>query len=366
VKFPDRPGAEPALAAPPSSRSPLDPLTYFDQVLAVAHRALDAAGRVEHTYRVAERDLRFSFAGETLETLLTPALAHLAGPHDGSPDLSVIVWDSQSTGVKMPPPPWEPEDHLPRGQIRGFESTRVAIANLPGMDGFNLLDRERRLALYWRSRPNVISYHERSFPFRVILNWWAASHDIQFAHAAAVGYEDGGVLITGKSGAGKSTSALACLGSGLRYASDDHVLLERRLGLYVHSLYNSGKLHLERLADLPRFEPYVRNPDDLDEGKALIFVQQASPDEVSRGFPVRAILIPKITGRAQTRIMPISRAAALAALAPSSMFLLPGDDRRAFQNFARYVRQVPCFSLLPGTDLATIPEAIKTLLAKLK
>ena len=353
------------MAKPPSGSSPLDPLDYFDQVLAAAHRAQDTARRVRHCYRVAGRDLHFAFAGEALDTLLTPALAHLTGPDDGSPDLSVIVWDSESTGVRMPPPPWEPKDHLPRGQIRNFDSTRVAIANLPGLDGFNMLDRERRLALYWRSSPKVVSYHERSFPFRVILNWWAASHDIQFAHAAAVGHEDGGVLITGKSGTGKSTSALACLGSGLLYASDDHVLLERRAGLYVHSLYNSGKLHLERLADLPHFQPYVRNSEDLDEGKALVFVHQVSPEEVSGGFPVRAILIPKVTGRAETQIVPISRAAALVALAPSSMFLLPGDDRRAFHNFVRYVREVPCFSLLAGTDLATIPEAVKALLEKL-
>ena len=58
----------------------------------------------------------------------------------------------------------------------------------------------------------------------------------QLVHAAAVGSEAGAVLISGKGGLGKSTTALSCLGKGLTYVGDSHVVVQLDPFPRVHSL----------------------------------------------------------------------------------------------------------------------------------
>jgi hypothetical protein len=339
-------------------------LAYFEELRAAAERARRAAGTVERSFRVAGRAVRLSFAGPAMVGPLTAALAHLetaAAP----PDLVIHVWDSASTGVPAPAPPWRPDDHLARGFIRGFNGSRFSTANLPVMDGFSMLDHERGTAVHWDPSAARITLHERSFPLRVILAWWAARHGLQFAHAGAVGRPDGGVLIAGAGGSGKSTAALACVGSDLAFVSDDHVLLGDEPIPTVHSLYCSAKLHWDHLERLPHLKRCVANGGQAGEDKALLFLDRAFPAQISAGFPVKAILVPRITGEHDTRVAPITGAAALAALAPSSMFLLPGEDAAAFRHLAGIARRVPAFELRSGSDLAQISGAVARLLAEL-
>jgi hypothetical protein len=59
-----------------------------------------------------------------------------------------------------------------------------------------------------------------------------------------------------------------------------------------------------------------------------------------------------------TVLSPISRAAALAALAPSTIFQLHPPQENALARMAALVSQVPCYSLELGSDIERIPEAI--------
>ena len=77
---------------------------------------------------------------------------------------------------------------------------------------------------------------------RNILHWWAASTSGQLIHAGALGRPDGGVLLLGAGGAGKSTTTLASLGSALRIAGDDFNLVDTAEPVTVHSLYSGAKL----------------------------------------------------------------------------------------------------------------------------
>jgi hypothetical protein len=63
-------------------------------------------------------------------------------------------------------------------------------------------------------------------------------------------------------------------------------------------------------------------------------------------------------------LKPASPAAGLAALAPSTIFQLPGAGKEAFQAMGQLVRQVPCYQLNLGTDIGEIPEVILELLAE--
>jgi hypothetical protein len=81
------------------------------------------------------------------------------------------------------------------------------------------------------------------------------------------------------------------------------------------------------------------------------------------GFPLRALLLAVVTGETETRVRPASAAASLAALAPTTVFQLPGDGAEAFARLGALVRNIPSHRLELGTDLAAIPDAIAGVLA---
>jgi len=84
------------------------------------------------------------------------------------------------------------------------------------------------------------------------------------------------------------------------------------------------------------------------------------------GFPIKAVLIPRITGQSDTSVRPTTTGAALRALAPSTIFQLAGSGQTAFQTMSSLVKQVPCYSLELGTEMAQIPEVILSLLLSLE
>jgi hypothetical protein len=185
-------------------------------------------------------------------------------------------------------------------------------------------------------------------------------------HGGGVGTPDGGVLLVGKGGSGKSTCSLVSLMSELRYAGDDYTMVSLEPRPWLHSLFSSGKVHPANLWRVPHLEPAVSNADHLATEKAVVFVDQDFPDRPIDGFPLRAIVLPTITGGPHTRVLPTSRAAALAALAPSTVFQLHTAGSEALQYMAQLVRRVPAYVLELGTDVSEIPGVILALLDQLR
>ncbi len=250
-----------------------------------------------------------------------------------------------------------------RGEIEGFNTARIRTVFQQGADILLMLDRRRSEALYWISDYRKIRYWERSFPLRTTFHWWLEDLNLQPAHAAAVGLAEGGVLIAGQSGSGKSTAALACLDSELQYAGDDYVLVAHSPP-HVYSLYNTAKLEPDNLARLPHFEALITNRDRLDREKAMIFLHACAPAKLIGGFPIRAILASRITGLRDTTLRQATAGEAFLALAPTTLCHLPGAEREAFAKINALVRQVPAYRLEAGTDLPQIPRTILGLLRR--
>lgn len=336
---------------------------YFQSVYELFKSSQQVTGPVERSYIIGGYLIRLSFSGAALLSL-TRALEHLAAGDHSTPDLTICLWDSESTGQRMTPPPWQERDFLARGVIQGYNTERIYTAFQHGSGAVSVLDKERNLAIFWAPDPRV-PYWEKGSPVRTILHWWLLSKGLQLVHAAAVGNSTGAVLIGGKGGSGKSTTALACLESNLSYVGDDYTLLGLDSGPVVQSLYSSAKLNSDHVQRFPALLPKIANPERLADEKALLFVNEHDPLKVATRLAVRAILLPRVTGLAETRLKRISVAITLAALAPSTIFQLPRAGNEAFKFLATFARQLPCFSLEVGTDLSTIPPVIEGLLAEI-
>jgi hypothetical protein len=357
---------------PPRTERP-DPVSFFDTVVERSEHAERAAGGpVDHVVAIDGYIIRLRFAGATLAPALTPALTHLeTGP--GKPDLTVRIWDSASTGVAWPPMPWfrapghvdsagRPidNDSTPRGDVRGYCTDRIAMH--VGDKLFSLLDLERNVAVYWCESLDRLPLWERGAPLRSILHWWLRARGLQLVHAGAVGTPAGAALLAGKGGSGKSTTALTSLNDGLLYLSDDYSLVKLDPTPHVYSLYNTAKVRPDNLERVPHLRDAVVNRDALGSEKALFFVQRQFPDRIVPRLPIRAIMLPRVTGLPDTTIEPASKRESLAALSLSTLHQLAGSGRELLQTIARLVDAVPSHHLNLGTDLTQIPKALASML----
>ena len=339
-----------------------DRVAYFSATYELAQSAAHSAGGfVDRTYTIAGLPVRLRFAGPALISPIMQAFEHL-DLSDSEPLLTVCLWDTASTGKKMLAPPWQGEDFLARGVIQGYNDERIYTAFQHGSGAVNMLDAERNLAVFWVPTADELPYWEKGSPLRTILHWWLARNERQLVHGAAVGNHRGAVLIGGKGGSGKSTSALACLKSDLLYIGDDYTVLGNDPRPTVYSLYNSAKINADNVERLPHLLEKLSNPDRLNSEKALLFVHEHYPAKTVAGLPLRAILLPRVTGLPETNLKKSSTAHALAALAPSTIFQLPRAGAEAFKFLAGIAKQVPCFTFEVGTDLSGIPAAIERFL----
>jgi len=228
------------------------------------------------------------------------------------------------------------------------------------------MDTRQNLAIYWLHDAEALPYYEKGYPFTTILNWWMENQELQCVHAAAVGTNEAGVLLPGKSGSGKSTTALTCLNSALSFISDDTCVVTCCPQPYAYSLYNTAKLVSEEdIARLPHLAAKVINPNRIDGEKAMILVNRHYPEKIVKGFPIKAVLTLRITGKPETKLQTATAGAALKALAPSTILQLPGAGQKALRSIAKLLKQVPCYVLELGIDQERIPGVILDLLSRL-
>ena len=320
-------------------------------------------GPVERFYTIGGYTIKLRFANTALIPFITPALKHLAVKPSPMPACTVYLWDSASTHTRMPSPPWSWDDYIARGEILGYNDEHIRTVFRLGSGILNMFNTKLNVALFWIRDANLTPYYEGASPLRTILHWFASYHSRQLVHAAAVGTSRGGALLVGKGGSGKSTTALTCLLSGMLYVGDDYVLLSNGETIpFVYSLYNSAKLDPGKMWRLPNLLTAVSNSEMLDTEKALIFTYDYYPERVTGGFPVRAILLPRITGLSETRLKKVSSAVSLKAAAPSTILQLPGAGHETLQNLTNFIKQVPSYVLELGSDLNKIPDVILSLL----
>jgi len=252
----------------------------------------------------------------------------------------------------------------PRGEVLDFDCEEISAIYHPGPDTLSVLDRASGKAFYLLRDNAPLPFWELSSPFRHILHPWFSTRGLQYTHAGAVGGASGGVLLAGKGGSGKSTTSLLCVSAGMHYAADDYCLT-RPEDAQVFSLYNTAKLKgPEDLQRLPEMAGRSFNEDSFEHGgvgKGTFNLSEVWPERMATGFPLRAILLPTITDRAESRLEPCSPGEALLALAPSTLAQLPYSGQADCLRLAALTNKVPAYRLYLGSDLAQISRLIEDL-----
>lgn len=321
-------------------------------------------------FRLAGGQVHARVAGRDLAQQVGQAFAHLriAEPPHGGAELALDLWDGKATGISLPR--GTILDSIPGWYEGGGISTissdsRYYIHGL--FDSRAMIDRKARRLLCWTASGERLSLYERGKPFRVLLSVWLHDRGVQVVHAALVSSEGRGVLLPGRGGAGKSTSALACLLSGFEYLGDDYIGLERHAGgaFLGHSLYDSTWLEPDQLLRFPSLVPHVTEGGLSSERKRLVHLSRVLPERLGRSVPIRLLVLPRVTQTSTTEARPASRAETVLAMAPTSVFeLAPRVGASGFRRLAALAAEVPAYWLELGGDLRSIPGCIHDLLRR--
>jgi len=350
----------------------LDTLETVEEQVAffqnVYHRYLEAresAGEIDFYYRICDTTLRLSFAGRALIHHITPAFSHLRIPQIEAPDLTICLWDSTSTNTNMPPPPWKRDRYTYRGDIWGYNSSRIKTAFHWFEFSLNMMDLEARRGLFWVDHAAGLPSWLNAAPLRTLLHWWLEKNECQLVHAAAVGTERGAVLLTGKGGIGKSTTALSSLKSGLFYLGDDYIVARLKPEPCAFSLYNTAKLNADHVEHFPEFGRFISNTKNLKDEKAVMFLHPAFSGQIMKAMPLKAVIVPHISGNDKSRLTTTSSENILRAASFTTMTQLPGAGIKTYEFLNQLSASLPCFNLELGRDLAHIPVALSEVLQTL-
>ncbi len=319
-------------------------------LLDFAEAAARAAPR-EHAFQLCEERIELRVAGADFEGRLTKALRHaaLTFPATREPALRVHAVDSRAIGSEAPPGwpfPYMSRRHLERLHVSA--DRRIYMTLDEDTRTWHVFDRARRRAAILTADALRLPDWEHAFPLRTLLNWLLAPTPATLAHAAVVCGGDRGVLLAGAGGSGKSTTTAACLEIGLETCGDDFVALTNGAVPRAHALFDSLKLDERSLAWFPQLAPFVANPAAAPALKARIHLSALGASRLRASCSLIAILVPRLAPGESTRVVPLSKTAALCALAPSTLFLTRGAETETAAKLGALVRRLPTYELRIG------------------
>ncbi len=338
-------------------RPEADQQAFFDTVLGLAAAAEAATGVVSHDLDIAGCRIRLNFAGPVLADALLPAVSHRLADGPGPPDVTLHVWDSASTGVAICPPPVRQHCFSERGDIWTFHSERFRSAFHWSEYSLSLFDEATGTGVFWIRSPDGLPYWTRASPFRTLFHWIMRARGAQLVHAAVIGTPAGGVLVTGRGGVGKSTTALACLAAGLDYVGDDYVVLAGGATMTAHSLYRTAKVNPDQAGRFARFAPALLGGAAVaGEEKAVMFL-----DAVAPALPLVAVVTPRFGDGPDTVVEPVAPALLIGAATYTTLAQLPHAGQATVEFIGTQLDRLPGYRLVLGHDIDRVPDAIQAL-----
>lgn len=298
---------------------------------------------------LAGRAIRLDFAGPALANRLAPAFGHLSPASTREPELTIEAWDRASAGRAAPAPPWDVAQYAPRERIRGIDPRELRAAYDLGAGILSLYRPGSGVGVWHAAESASLPRWVVRTPFRNLIGWWAEEVGLTFAHASVVGRDGACILLPGRSGSGKSTTALAAAVHGLDFLADDLCLLDTT-ACTAHAPYQWAKAEADAIARLPSLASTIV---DTEEGQSLV-----RPPNLVRSATVVGIALPMISGQPSTTVAPATAAEAVFALGPSTLIEGNGAGAASLARLAQLARALPAVHLQLGTDLAEVASVV--------
>lgn len=307
---------------------------------------------------------RLAISGDRALAAVTPAFSHLPqlvqgkglSPVHGFLHVGVCLEEEQRWHT------WA------RGSHRFADGVLAVIHHDPFAVELHQPDAGARMELQL-SEAALKGGDHRAQPAHHALAAWLANRGALMVHAGAVEIDGRAVLLVGRGGSGKSTTALACAQAGFGFLGDDLCVVEPAdpasgEAAKVHAIYGTAKLcadSRERLSAqnwpllgmTPRGKWAVALPDHLSLAPsatlgAIVLVRPGAPSP-------RAQQAPRL---------PLSPRAALSGLASTALPVANGSVKPSqwLHTMAALLRDVPVFAQELSWDLPAVADCLRSVL----
>lgn len=304
-----------------------------------------------HYITVNGLPIRFSFQSANAANIIMPAFEHLKCDPIEDVSLSVMICDRKLSDALLSQSPWYDEIMQCRDKILMVNGENFHMQYNPDNTIYSVIDTDTKIAYYYSDDFTEIPYYEKSAPLKFILHWWCEMHGMCLVHAAAVGIDGTGVLLVGRGGSGKSTTAVSAAAHGLKYVGDDYVVLSHHPFNAAVSIYCSAKVNDDVLDRLPAFHRHIANPDRLDDDKALIFLDENFKSVWTDKIELKAIVATRISeGKACLKKSP--PLSVFAEIASSTIFQMPGSGAKTLRALKNIFQELPVYTLELNTDFS--------------
>ena len=300
---------------------------------------------------LAGRILRIRVADQRVEQLIELAFGHLRhqlGAERPTLELRVAIGDVPGSHLT------EPSDavgvfRLPGGGVAVHHEGRQLELYRPSI-GIDLL-----VAAQAATDPELLSH-----PMAATMAAWALDHHLLAMHSAAVEVDGRGVLLIGASGAGKSTTAMACAAAGLGFLGDDLCLVDPH-SRTVYGWYGTMKLFDDSAAAIGSTKWSTMATNRL--GKAVVGLSSADGIRLVDEAPLVALVVLDIDDGMGPRLIDLPRTKVIPAMRCTAV-PLPGAMAPWLSGVATLARALPAFRVPLGWHLDDVVASIREAAAR--
>lgn len=208
-------------------------------------------------------------------------------------------------------------------------------------------DSQNKKAYYYIPSLDMLPFYEKAAPMRMIFHHFAQENEMILVHGAAIAIDGRGILMAGRGGSGKTTTAICAALGGFDYLGDDYVILDTESKV-IYSLYSSSKIRWDSEKLLPELGALAINSKNEDKG---YFFMNEINDRAKKSIRLYVVVIPQIGGE-EPSYLRTSGINALRVLSSSTIFQMPGSGRSTLQSISKAIRNVPAYEMV----LSSCPE----------
>lgn len=228
-------------------------------------------------------------------------------------------------------------------------------------DHFYFVDITKRYAFYVindfkNARPISLSYYVS--PFQYLFQFILHQLNKQMTHIAAIANDTFGILLSGASGAGKTTTTLSAIQQGYYYIGEDYTVLEKKEQLFAHSIYNTVKMTettYERINDFSQ-QRFISIPL---RKKNAYFMAEHDRFKIKLSSPIRAICSLSVSRNTKAVLVRQTPRQAIKSFAFSTIMHNPIFANETLKKFCSFLdSDLELYHLTLGTDAESNLEQI--------
>jgi GT2 family glycosyltransferase len=294
-------------------------LIFFAQCYMKFTEAARISGELKFSFEIAGKRICLLFAGKQLYSALIPAFKPLKTDDSHPPDLTICIWDNDSSGIEMPEAPCDPYCFTHRGDLKGFNSSRIKTAYKWSENSLSVIDLFANTAVFQVNSHKKLPLSIVSAPFHTLLQCWFEKQGWQLFPGSAIVSNDAALFIPGKKVIETdfiTTSGLK-LNNNIQFIGYNYFIIHIKPELSITKLYSDSH---NNIVDRP-----VKTP-------------------------LKAILIPELHSETSSTIENISRVQALRLISFDLMTQIPYSGWKTHQFIRELIHKAHPFKVNFGTD----------------